>query len=210
MRALQHRLQKWGVKREDWGCCCESRSRCRRRRFGTRTLPSSLPVPLLQLFLPQLSTELLPTLPSLKPCWFRQPVSSPPFHVSFAYICIAHRFLGGEEELERHSLYSFYFFPPLSRIAFIYLNRVLLLRGARSSPGPADGAVGMGLLIFWVTQKVSSRCTQTPSWQICHSLGLTSKKAAPRWRHCCSKWCPPCPQPVWHLAALEPGVFWGW
>lgn len=38
-------------------------------------------------------------------------IPPPPFHVSFAYICIAHRFLGGEEELERHILYSFYFFP---------------------------------------------------------------------------------------------------
>lgn len=35
-------------------------------------------------------------------------------------------------------------------------------------------------------------------------------KSCPRWRRCCSKWCPPCPEPAWHLAGLEPGVFWGW
>lgn len=68
----------------------------------------------------------------------------PPFGAVFAYICIAHRFLGGEEELERHILYAFIFFSsPLSRIAFIFFqSRAVAKRG--SWPGPGDGAAGKG------------------------------------------------------------------
>lgn len=46
--------------------------------FGTRTLQSSLLVPLMaQLFLPQLSSKLLPTLPSLKPHWLESQFHPP-------------------------------------------------------------------------------------------------------------------------------------
>lgn len=46
--------------------------------FGTRTLHSSLLVPLMaQLFLPRLSSKLLPTLPSLKPHWLESQFHPP-------------------------------------------------------------------------------------------------------------------------------------
>lgn len=95
----------------------------------------------------------------------REPVSSP-LHVLFAYICIAHRFLGGEEALERHILYSFFFFSFQQNCIYSFEPSTVALRSSLLARVP------------WVTKwwtEMWGWCPQTTSWPLCCSLSPISK-----------------------------------
>lgn len=106
----------------------------------------SLLVPLMvQLFLPQLPRKLPPTLPSLKPRWFREPISSLLPCLICIYLHSTQVYGRGGGAGEAHPLFLLFsfFFSPFSRIVFIYLNPALLLGGAHSQLGPTgDSVVG--------------------------------------------------------------------
>lgn len=79
---------------------------------------------------------------------------------------------------EAHPLFLFFFSSPLSRIAFIYFNPGLLLRGAPGQVLGLQEKAGTGSLVLGnseVWTKVSFRHTQTLSWHSANSLGPISK-----------------------------------
>lgn len=114
----------------------------------------------------------------------------PPFGAVFAYICIAHRFLGGEEELERHILYAFIFFPPLSAELHLFsFNPGLLLRGA---PGRVlgmglQGKAGTGSLVLGISEvwtKGTIQAHPVPVLALRNSLGPISESCHATPQHC--------------------------
>lgn len=119
-------LLEWGVEREVW--CCISLVLWelipRPKAFGDISPPIVIACPSCGAAISaSTSQEAASNAPQSKTTLVLESQFHPCFHVSFAYICIAHRFMGGEEALERHILYSscFLFSSLLSAELYLFI-----------------------------------------------------------------------------------------
>lgn len=163
-----------------------------------------------ELFLPQLSSKLPPTLPSLKPHWFREPVSFPLPCVICIYLHSTQVSGRGGGTGEAHSLFFFFFslFPFQQNC--IYLEPVLLLREARSSPSPTGDSMvdrGDGLVPHPGTFALpSAPFPKASPWSLPTIEPPSHVQRSPDSCHGAQV---PTSVLVQHLSGLKTGLFWG-